>query len=68
MVLKKRIHEILEVEHPDDSVSRLFQSGILSLIALNVIALILDSEPTFQRATPVFAAFELLSVSIFSVE
>jgi hypothetical protein len=68
MTFKTRVYEILELTHPDDSISRSFQTLIFTLIGLNVIALIVDSDSAFGLAKPLLAWFEALSVLVFSVE
>ena len=43
MVTKQRLQEILEPAHDDDRASRTFDIFIMSLIALNVVAVILET-------------------------
>jgi len=63
------VHEILEVTAPGDRASRAFDLFILSLIALNVAALILETvQPIYEKAPKLFKWFETVSVGIFSVE
>lgn len=69
MQAKRRTHEILEVASPGDRASRVFDIFILSLIGLNVIALVAETvEPVRERAAFLFDAFEIASVAIFTVE
>ena len=67
--LKRRIFEIIEVSRPGDNASRVFDVFILSLIAVNVLAVILETVPVIENTVGRgFYYFELVSVIIFSVE
>jgi len=69
MRLKKRFYEILEVAAPGDHASRGFDIFILSLIALNVLALVAETVESIHSQAPAFFAwFETVSVIIFTVE
>ena len=69
MKLKKRVYEILEVAVPGDRASRTFDIFILTLIALNVVALVLETvKPVYEAAPQFFEIFEIISVLIFSLE
>ncbi|HBG25607.1 MAG TPA: potassium channel protein [Phycisphaerales bacterium] len=69
MVLRKRIYEILEPAKPNDNLSRNFDIFIISLIGLNVAALILESVESIYRIAPkIFSSFEYVSIIIFSIE
>lgn len=64
--LKFRIHGILE---PGDEDSRYFDPFIMGLIVLNVLAVVLETvDWIYLRYSTIFDAFELFSVSVFSVE
>jgi len=64
--LKVRIFGILE--HGDED-SKYFDPFIMSLIILNVIAVILETVSwIYSRYAPVFHAFDVFSVGVFSVE
>ncbi len=66
---KRRVHEILEVAAPGDWASRLFDLLLMALIILNVVAVILETvEELFSHYDPLFRAFDLFSVAVFSVE
>ena len=69
MTLRKRIHEIIQPAAGDDRLSRLFDLFILTLIALNVASIVLESvrelRETYAR---LFWRFEVLSVFVFSAE
>jgi voltage-gated potassium channel len=69
MRLKSRVYEIVEVARPGDRLSLYFDVFILSLIALNVVALILQSmNSIYQRCPVFFDVFETVSVVIFTGE
>lgn len=69
MKLRQRLWEIVEVARPGDQASRVFDSVILSLIVLNVAAVIVESMGSMQaRFGAFFDAFEVLSVAVFTVE
>ena len=66
---KRRVYEILEVTHPEDKASSLFEIFILSLITLNVVALVAETvRSLYSQYSVVFNWFEAGSVLIFSVE
>jgi len=66
--IKRRVFEILESKFSNKS-ARLFTVFIITLIILNVIAVILETvEPVFDRYTQLFIAFEIFSVVVFSIE
>ena len=67
--LKKRIFEILEIASIGDSYSRIFDIFIMTLILLNVIAVILETvESLGSRYMLFFETFEMFSVAVFSIE
>lgn len=69
MDVKIRTWKILEVAQAGDKISRLFDIFILSLIFLNVMAVILVSVQSLEeRYDTYFTAFELFSVVVFTVE
>lgn len=67
--IRRRVWEIVGGARAGDAASHRFESGILLLIALNVVAVLLQSvkEVEARLAAP-FHAFELFSVLVFSVE
>ncbi|MBU7024916.1 MAG: ion transporter, partial [Theionarchaea archaeon] len=68
-MIKTRLYQILEVASEDDPVSRLFDIFIITLIFLNVLAVILETvESLFAQYEDVFATFEVISVLVFTVE
>jgi len=67
--VRRRTHEILEVARAGDIASRAFDFFILSLIALNVVALMVESvERIHSRFPEGFRAFEVFSVVVFTLE
>jgi len=63
-----RVHLLLEPSE-GERLGRWVDGAILLLIALNVVALVLETvEPIRQRAPGLFYWFEFLSVLVFSVE
>ncbi|HUW58252.1 MAG TPA: ion transporter [Planctomycetota bacterium] len=69
MSVRRRAYEILEKARAGDRQSRTFDIFIMSLIFLNVVALILETVPSLGRPwATFFHGFELLSVLVFTVE
>jgi len=69
MKARKRIWEIVEAAKPGDKASRAFDITILTLIFLNVIAVIIDSVPSIQlRWGRSLNLFETVSVIVFTLE
>jgi len=67
--LKKRIFEIIEKAQPGDHASYYFDLFLVTLIILNVIAIILASyKSIYLIYQNDFKTFEIISVIIFSVE
>jgi voltage-gated potassium channel len=69
MNIRKRLWEIVEVAKLNDITSHIFDGLILSLIFLNVAAVILESVEAFeQRFHLAFEVFEIFSVVVFTLE
>lgn len=67
--LRKRTFEILESSREDDLISRCSVWFLISLIALNVIAVVLESVPEiYIEHKERFYWFETFSVSVFTIE
>lgn len=67
--MKKRIHKILAVSTQKGDLSWYFDIFIISLIILNVLAIILESVESLRVAYKVyFILFERVSVAVFTVE
>ncbi len=69
MPFKKRVYEILDVAKPGDRASKIFDIFIVTLIALNVISIILETvQSIYTKAPRLFQGFEIFSVCVFSIE
>lgn len=69
MDIRRRTWEIVEVAKAGDRASRVFDSCILTLIFLNVLAVIIGSVQSIQERFDVFFnGFEALSVAVFTIE
>lgn len=67
--MKRRIHNILTVSKKSGDLSWYFDVFIITLIILNVIAIVLESiEPLRQHFQKQFDYFEIFSVIVFTVE
>ena len=67
--IRRRTYEVLETAAPGDTASRWCDLAIMSLIVLNVIAIVLESVASINEAVgPWFWRFEVFSVVIFTVE
>jgi voltage-gated potassium channel len=67
--LRKRVFEIIERGKPGDRASRCFDLFLVSLISLNIAAIILESvQPIYSVFRQGFRAFEIFSVVVFTIE
>ena len=67
--IRRRCWEILETAEPEDGVSHAFDIFIVALILLNILAMIIGSVEAVEAAYGgMLYAFEVVSVTIFSVE
>ena len=67
--LRRRVHQLLEPSAPGDRAGRTADILIISLITLNIAALVLDTVPSVhRRLSAPLAWFEALSVAVFTVE
>lgn len=67
--VRRRTWELVEVARPGDRASWLVDVGIRALIALNVLAVIVETVPAVDAAAGGWlAAFDGFSVIVFSVE
>ncbi|MFA5033722.1 MAG: ion transporter [bacterium] len=66
--VKNRIFRILEKATPGDSPAKIFNVFIITLIILNVLAVILGTVKSFSQYAVVFRVFEIFSVIVFTVE
>jgi voltage-gated potassium channel len=69
MSIRRRSFELLEAAQPEDSASRAVDLAIMSLIALSILALILESMAPLQAGFGGwFWGFEVLAVAVFTME
>ena len=67
--MRARICQILEPGRVDDQTGRWFDIFIVSLISLNIFAIIFGSVASiYERFANYFDLFELFSVAVFSIE
>ncbi len=67
--MKQRVYEIVEVAGPGDRLSRAFDIFLISLITLNVLALILSTVEDIHRLAPgLFRWFEVVSLVFYAAE
>ena len=67
--MKKRIHDILAVSQEKGNASWYFDIFLITLIILNVVAIVIGSVPVIQeKYASEFKAFEVFSVIIFTIE
>lgn len=64
---RQRTYEILDVGRPDP-VGRFVDIALITLISLNILAVILESMPELAHLQAHFTTFETVSVVIFSIE
>ena len=66
---KRRAYEIVERADEDDRTSRIFDLAIVALIAINLLAIVLETlAPLREQASGAFLVFEIVSVAIFTAE
>jgi voltage-gated potassium channel len=69
MTLRAQIYELLESSRPDHRVSKAIDRSLMVLIILNVIAISLETVEELEAVYRFeFAAFEMFSVAVFTVE
>ncbi len=67
--IKRRIFEIIELDNPGDTYSKTFKVFIITLIILNIIAVVISTvEEIYQKHQIWLDNFELISVIIFTIE
>ena len=67
--LKSKVHEILEEQAPGSRLGQIVSLFIISLISLNVAALILGTVEDIHQVSPkAFRTFEITSVAVFTIE
>lgn len=66
---RRRIYEVLEVAGAGDRLSRVVDVVLIALVAVNVLAVMLESvEPLYRARRGLFDILEAVSVSVFSIE
>ena len=69
MITKRRIWELLQAAQPGDHLGRKLDVFLLGLIALNIIAVVVESvDWVGQHWSPALQAFEIFSVAVFTLE
>lgn len=69
MRIKQRLFEIIEVAHHGDRASRIFDLTVISLISLNILAVILSTVKSVDLALGRYLHwFEVFSVVVFTIE
>lgn len=67
--MKERLHQILELTSADDQVAKWFNIFMVTLIAANVAAVVLETVDSIGSEYSIwFYCFEVVSILIFSVE
>jgi voltage-gated potassium channel len=66
--LRRRVYELLDPTI-DTFWDKVVHNGLITLVLLNVIAVVLESVPSIEdRFRTAFTAFEILSVAVFTAE
>jgi voltage-gated potassium channel len=69
MSLRRRVHEILDQTAEGDRIGRLVSLGLIALIAANVAAVVIESEPWLHPNYRAWLrAFEVVSILTFTAE
>ena len=67
--MKRRVHEILEVDEGGDTLSNVVDTLLMGLIVANVVALVIRTDESIHALAPdFFFYFEAVSFFIFAVE
>jgi voltage-gated potassium channel len=67
--MRQRVFEILASPRPGDRIARAVNICLLLLIAVNVVASVLETDIEIARRAPrVFRGIEIISVAVFTVE
>lgn len=67
--IKKRVYEYLFIFSDDDWKCKIFQSALMGLIVLNVVAVMLETVASLSKNNEqLFYAFEVFSVAVFTIE
>ena len=67
--LRRRVHDLLELDACHDSLTRTLNTGLMVLIFLNVLAFSVETVPVLaERMGGFFYTFNVFSVLIFTLE
>lgn len=67
--LRRRVYEVMEIGHGEDRSSRIFDATIVTLIVLNVAAVVAETVPHIHATYgPWLYMFEVFTVGVFTVE
>lgn len=67
--MRKRVFLLLDAGHSDEPLARVVDIFLITLISLNVIAVVFESMPeVYAVYGPWFDAFEIFSVACFTIE
>jgi len=66
--LKQKIYNIIREDDENSLIAQIFDSIIIALIIINVIAVIVDTFSLPSWISPILNALEIISVVVFSVE
>ncbi len=66
---RRRVYELLISPEVETRTERFLRAGIAALIVLNVLAVVLESVESIERAcSGIFLAVELFSITVFTIE
>lgn len=67
--LRRKVHNTLEAGRSDTYLERFADLALMLLIAVNVVAVVLESVPSYRAAYgDIFLAIEIFSVTVFTIE
>ncbi len=67
--VQRRVYQVLEQGSVGDRISVIVDRALVSLILVNLIAIVLESVPSIEdHYLPIFAAIEYFSLVVFTVE
>ncbi len=67
--VRRRVYQVLEQGPVGDRVSVIVDRTLVTLILVNLVAVVLESVPSLRQADrPIFASIEYLSLVVFTVE
>ncbi len=67
--LRRRVYQVLEQGPVGDGISVIVDRSLVTLILINLVAVVLELVPSLRRADrPIFASIEYFSLVVFSIE